>query len=327
MFPNTERDIDTPTARRASSLAVILRFVLVFTSGSLIAHPVQAQPFPFQGGPGNNPEKMFELMFGADRPEEEEALKAVKISFTDERAFGQKILDAYLAELKLKKLPVVRKGRDVEYLQSLVATIHPLMTNAKRYQHITIYVVHSDEVDARAIAGGHLFFTRGLLNFARSEAALVGVVGHELSHLDREHLLVPLKRTKILQKTQFAPAGNFDPEKFMQSGTTLMRIMGRPFRPEDEAAADRDGAQWAYKAGYDPREIANLFERLHLKNQDQKVPLGNFFRTHPYNEDRCAAIHAQFETLQKDDSIEAQLYIGRQNLKKRIPKSAQEFPE
>ena len=121
MFPNTERDIDTPTARRASSLAVILRFVLVFTSGSLIAHPVQAQPFPFQGGPGNNPEKMFELMFGADRPEEEEALKAVKISFTDERAFGQKILDAYLAELKLKKLPVVRKGRDVEYLQSLVA--------------------------------------------------------------------------------------------------------------------------------------------------------------------------------------------------------------
>ena len=36
------------------------------------------------------------------------------------------------------------------------------------------------------------------------------------------------------------------------------------FRPEDEAEADRDGAAWAYRAGYDPREMAALFYTLHL---------------------------------------------------------------
>ena len=37
--------------------------------------------------------------------------------------------------------------------------------------------------------GGTLIFFRGILDFAGSEAALVGVIGHELSHLDHGHQL------------------------------------------------------------------------------------------------------------------------------------------
>jgi predicted Zn-dependent protease len=215
----------------------------------------------------------------------------------------------------------------VLYLPNWVETIHPLMTNAKRYKQFTVYVVESDDVDARSIPGGTLVFSTGLLQFARSEAALVGIVGHELSHLDREHLLLPLKRAKLLEKTKFVPNTPFDPRKFAESGTMMIRLMARPFRPEDESAADQDGAEWAYRAGYDSRELADLFARLHLKNQDQKVPFGSFFRTHPYNEDRSAAISAHFDKLRADKTMPSQLVIGKENLKKRVTKAEQTFAD
>lgn len=319
--------LPTTATYRAGMCTGVVTVILFGLYQCEAQEPKQANTVPFQGGFPGSPEKLMESMFGPSTPEEEQLLAAVKISFTEERAFGQTILDDYLADLKLRKLRVVRKGPDVDYLTQLVQTIHPLMTHAKRYPKIAVYVVDSPDVDARSIPGGTLLFSKGLLEFAKSEAALIGIVGHELSHLDREHLVLPLKRTKILRTNSFVPPGSITPQKFATNGTMMMRLMGRAFRPEDEAAADRDGAEWAFQSGYDPRELADLFARLHLKNQDQKVPFGNFFRTHPYNEDRCAAISIQYEELTKNSAKDAKLYIGNTNLKQRVPKSKQEFAE
>jgi predicted Zn-dependent protease len=164
------------------------------------------------------------------------------------------------------------------------------------------------------------------LPFAENEAALVGIVGHELSHLDRGHLLLPLKRARVVERSIDQAAAGFDPQKFFAQGTTMMRLMSRPFRPEDEAAADRDGAAWAYRAGYDPREMAALFSRLHARDNDPKVPFASFFRTHPYSDDRNEAILAQYDDLQKAEPRDG-LYRGEKNLIQRIPRSQQEFPE
>lgn len=307
---------------------VVCALTLCFSVCVVAQDTPQSPTFPFApNGFPSNPEKMMQTMFGPATPEETEQLDAVKIPIAQEKEFGQQIVDAYLDDLKLRKLTVVRKGPEVDYLRKLVDTIQPSMKAAKRYKKITIYFVDSPDVDARAFAGGTLFFFKGLLTFAKSEAALIGIVGHELSHLDREHLLVPLKRSKIMQQNPFASGEGFNPQKFFSTGTTMMRLMGRPFRPEDEAAADRDGARWAFEAGYDPREMADLFARLHHKNQDQKVPFGDFFRTHPYNEDRFDAIMKQYMALKKEMPPEGKLYVGRKNLTQRIAKSEQEFPE
>ncbi|MGE5191964.1 MAG: M48 family metallopeptidase [Deltaproteobacteria bacterium] len=284
-----------------------------------------AIPF-FPKGFGGNPEEFFEQMFGKSTPEESRELEAVKIPFRDEREFGEPQVEAYLAHLKEQGLRVVRKGKDVEYLRKLVETIHPFLKNARRYDKLTIYLVDSPRVDARTFPGGTLFFHKGLLSFAGNEAALAGIVGHELSHLDRGHLLVPLKRGKIMERKLADGAAGFDPQKFFTTGTTMMRLVGRPFRPEDESEADRDGAAWAYRAGYDPREMAGLFARLHQRDNDPKIPFASFFRTHPYSDDRSDAILRQYDELQASDPRENP-YRGKENLARRIPRSQQEFPE
>src|SRR6266478_1007934 len=222
---------------------------VAFVAGMVLAFcavPARAQekagegPFPFfPKGFAGSPDEFFEQMFGKSTPEESRELEAVKIPFRDEREFGQPQVEAFLAQLKDQGLRAVRKGKDVEYLQKLVATIHPLMKNAILYDKFMIYVVDSPRVDARTFPGGTLFFFKGLLSFAENEAALIGIVGHELSHLDRGHLLVPLKRGKLMERKFADGAAGFDPQKFFSGGTTMMRLMARPFRPEDESEADR----------------------------------------------------------------------------------------
>jgi predicted Zn-dependent protease len=314
-----------------------IRLGIVAVSASLLiavgAVPAGAQtkqqpdPFPFfPKGFTGSPNEFFEQMFGKSTPEEAQELETIKIPLRDEREFGQPQVEAFLAQLKEQGLRAVRKGKDVEYLQKLVATIHPFMKNARRYDKLTIYVVDSPRVDARAFPGGTLFFFKGLLTFAENEAALIGIVGHELSHLDRGHLLLPLKRGKLMERKLADGSAGFDSQKFFSSGTSMMRLMGRPFRPEDEAEADRDGAAWAYRGGYDPRETAALFARLHQRDNDPKIPFASFFRTHPYSDDRREAILKQFDELQAADPKE-KLYRGAENLARRTPRSRQEFPE
>jgi predicted Zn-dependent protease len=305
--------------------ASILFAVCAIPAGAQTKEQPDSFPF-FPRGFTGSAEEFFEQMFGKPTPEESRELETVKIPFRDEREFGQPQVAAFLAQLKDQGLRAVHKGKDVEYLQKLVAAIHPLMKNARRYDKFTIYVVDSPRVDARTFPGGTLFFFKGLLSFAENEAALVGIVGHELSHLDRGHLLVPLKRGKLMERKLADGTAGFDPQKFFSSGTSMMRLMGRPFRPEDEAEADRDGAAWAYRAGYDPRETAALFARLHQRDKDPKIPFASFFRTHPYSDDRSEAILKQYEELQAADPKE-KLYRGAENLARRIPRSQQEFPE
>ena len=108
---------------------------------------------------------------------------------------------ANLAEMKRIDVRVVSRGKDVNYLHDLVEAIRPHMRNARRYHSINIYLADSPRCDARSFAVGTLVFYRGLLDQADSEAALVGIVGHELSHLDRGHLLLPLRRIKLAQQT------------------------------------------------------------------------------------------------------------------------------
>lgn len=57
----------------------------------------------------------------------------------------------------------------------------------------TAPIVHSDQVNAFAVAGGRICVTTGMLSFVESEAGLATVVGHEISHVDLGHCVERLR--------------------------------------------------------------------------------------------------------------------------------------
>lgn len=295
-------------------------FVIAGLGISIASSQAYAQPefeFPFA-----NPEKFAEQFMPGLSAEQRQAIAKEEVSAREEMQIGKQASDAYLKSLRESRIEVVQRGEDVEYLRKLVATIRPKMKNARRYRNIRVVVANSDKTDARSFPGGTLVFFRGIMNFAENEAALVGVIGHELSHLDRQHQLFQAKQIKYAQTAFQGNGGNW--QEMLKKGMTLSRSFSTPFRPEEESEADLDGATWAYELGYDPREMAKLFLRMHKRDGRVAAGVPSFFRTHPFHIDRYQAILDRYNKLNAD-LPKADLYLGMKNLETRTPRSEREF--
>jgi predicted Zn-dependent protease len=307
---------------------IFLTAVCVLVTAASSWSPAAAQERGSGAGafPFANPEQFFNQFLGEESDEERRALAKVDVTLPEERKFGDAAAQQYLDELRRQGIAVTDRGPEVEYLQRLVETIRPQMENATRYRRITIYFADAPQTDARSFPGGTLVFYRGMLDFAENEAALIGVVGHELSHLDRGHQLLMLRRAKLAQST-FTGRRGFSPEQFLTTAAVMMRSFARPFRPEDEAEADGDGARWAYRAGYDPREMAKLFLAMHRREAEKAPDLTPvFFRTHPFHMDRFRAVDDLYDELQTKEP-KKDLYLGKTNLERRMARSEKKFPE
>jgi len=283
------------------------------------------RPFPLPNG-GMNPQQFFDRMFGADSPEERQQLKNIEVSAKDEQRFGRLAAQAYLDDLRKRNVRVTSVGKDAEYLKRLVDRVRPQMRNHQRYRVIDVQVALSTDTDARCFPGGTIVFHQGLLDFALSEAALVGVIGHELSHLDNGHQLINIRRMKLAQQTISNPSA-VTPDRFFQVGSSWLRAFTRPFQPEDETQADHDGITWAYRLGYDGRAMADLFLRLHERDKDKPgMVMPAFLRSHPFHIDRYRALQARHQDLSRTEPNN-NLYIGRQNLELRLTRDQRVFAE
>lgn len=283
---------------------------------SWIAESVAQRVDPPQP-PWADPQSMFEAIFGAEGEVDAKTLAEIEVSPQEERQIGKQTVDAYLDQLRAEGLRVVKRGKDIDYLRSLVEKIHPRMSQHDRYPQIDVSLVLSDRCDARCFPGGYLVFFRGLLESAENEAALIGMVGHELSHLDRGHQTRRIQQMKLAERTFSGRSGAMAPEKFFAVGGVMMRAWLRPFRPDYERQSDLDGARWSYQAGYDCREMASLFLRQDQRDGNLDLRIPEFFRSHPAGRDRHQAIMEEYERMQRDSPRE-DLATGEENLRTRV---------
>ena len=249
---------------------------------------------------------------GADKEE----LAKIKVSVADERKLGENQFQMYRKYLESQKIQLTTQGRDVVYLRKLVARLRPLMQNQQRYPEIRIHVARSSITDARAFPGGQIIVYRGLLGFVENEAALVGLLGHELSHIDRQHQLQQLRNARLAETK--LNDGVINLNKFFNVGQLMMKSFMTPFSSELEKEADLDGARWAFQLGYEPLEMAQVFRRLHERDKDRQVPLPSFLHSHPFHIERFKAIQDERNRLLKTKP-DQEMVIGRANLRQRKP--------
>jgi predicted Zn-dependent protease len=312
----------TRRSRRSGLGMLAIVWIAVTPALAPAAEPPRPPPIVPFPGPGD----FFQRLFGEETEEDRKKLEAIEISPKREQEYGASAVRAYLDHLKRQGIRVVSRGKDVAYVRDLIETIRPLMSNPQRYPSIKVYLAKSSECEARVFPGGSLVLFEGMLETAQSEAALVGILGHELSHLDRGHLLADLRRVRLAEQTFSGRPGPQSPEQFFDVGTLLMRLWTRPFRPEHEAEADRDGARWAYLAGYDPRELAAMFLRARDRANRPRLALPWFLQSHPPPEERHQAVMAVYHQLQEQNP-NAALYLGRENLRTRTARSRRKLDE
>ena len=266
---------------------------------------------------GEQADRFVPGMFSQLDPQQMAELEKIVISPREESQLGDQVIKNYESSLRSQNIRFTRDANSetIRYLSQLVELVRPHMKQAKRYAKLDLVLVETDMIDAYSVPGGHLIFTDGLMQSVESEAELIGVIGHELSHLDRGHQLLPLKQAKSVNKL-----ADF------RTGMQWIGIMAKPFRPEFEAQADSDAVGWMIAAGYDPRQLARLLQRWDAR-QDRQAPwmkmMPGFARTHPESARRAEAV---LRELDKSGLDADKLVIGRDNLVRRSPAKDRKRP-
>lgn len=190
-------------------------------------------------------------------------------------------------------------GRDIsrEVVAEQGVLYDPLLTKwvndvgAKLTQHTvradvpyTFRVINSEEVNAFSIPGGFVFVDAGLLNFVHSDDELAGILGHEIGHVERRHVVTINQKAKALEII-LDIAGIFVPGVSRFGSLAGDLILLKVSRVE-EIQADQYGLMLMSHAGYDPAGMPAFLQRLESINPEHKSLLGRYFETHPALGDR-----------------------------------------
>ncbi len=149
-------------------------------------------------------------------------------------------------------------------------------------------------VNAFAVPGGYVYFTRGILAMLNSEAELAGVMGHEIGHITARHSAQQYSRAQLAQiglglGSIFIDSGVLAGLAQLGVGMLFLR-----FSRDNERQADDLGVEYSVKAGYDASQMANFFEVLEKMNPgSDRSGLPGWFSTHPNPVDRVQAVRAK----------------------------------
>jgi Zn-dependent protease with chaperone function len=208
--------------------------------------------------------------------------------------------------------PELEQKEATAYVRSLAERI---AANSDLKVPVKVTVLRSQEINAFAMPGGFLFIDTGLLEKAESETELAGVIAHELAHVSARHGAQMLKKATManlfLQAAQVAAMiasggvagiGTYYALQygFVGLGMVLdLSLLGvnRKF----EAEADQLGAQYAWRAGYDPRGFITFFDKM--ASEKGYVKSASFFRTHPPFFERILSTVSEIEYLPKSEAL------------------------
>jgi len=138
------------------------------------------------------------------------------------------------------------------------------------YYPAKFFIVKDERPAAYATPIGMIFITNGLLNFVKNEAELACLLGHELSHVIHKHGYKEIKARKPRIEAQNAFA---ELEKEIPGEDTTAAQLSKLANQMYEAAtakrqmkyeyqADKCGAVYAFRSGYNPQSLVNLLARI-----------------------------------------------------------------
>ncbi len=161
-------------------------------------------------------------------------------------------------------------------------------------------ILDSPVINAFAVPGGYIYFTRGILAQFNNEAEMIGVLGHEMGHITARHSAS--RHTKQQLGQLLFIGGMIASEEFAKYGQFAMagmELLFLRFSRDDERQADRLGVEYASKIGYDARKMANFFEVLIKMNMaEERAGIPNFLSTHPDPGDRYNDVRRDAEEWQ-----------------------------
>jgi predicted Zn-dependent protease len=156
-------------------------------------------------------------------------------------------------------------------------------------------VVNDAAINAFALPGGPVYVNRGLIAAADNEAQLAGVLAHEIAHVALRHGTNQASKAAAAQ-VPLALLGRIigndstgDMLAQLGAGFAVNSILLKYSRTA-ESQADILGTQILHDAGYDPRAMAQFFQKMEGGGVE-------FFSNHPSPNNRVARVNQEINAL------------------------------
>ena len=224
-----------------------------------------------------------------------------------------------------QQLPIL----DDDEVTSYVQTLGRRLVNAipREFQHsefrYTFEVVNVREINAMALPGGPMFVNRGMIETAKTEGEIAGVMSHELSHVVLRHGTAQASKAakyeigSVLGQIAGAIIGGGWGQVVSGASQFGFGAAFLRFSREFEKQADIEGSHIMADAGYDPRDMANVFKRIE-KESGSGGP--QWLSDHPNPGNRVEYITKEAELLRVQNPIrDSKAFEQAQSHLKRLP--------
>lgn len=212
------------------------------------------------------------------------------ISTQQEYEYGREFLRSVRRQTATLNDPLI-----AEYIATLT---YRLATTSELSDHrLDFVLIDSNVLNAFAAPGGIVGVNAGLFLFAENEGEFASVIAHELAHISQRHYargveearnnrlpnMAGLLASLVIAATMGGEAG--------QAALMTTQSVGLDnqlrFSRSNEEEADRIGIRNLVSAGFDPNDMAGMFEHmLRARSFSRRPP--EFLSTHPLDENRIA---------------------------------------
>ena len=217
----------------------------------------------------------------------------VTISESEEIAQGKKYHQSIIAQYGVYDDPE---------LQAYINKIGQKLAKKSHRSHLKFHftVLDSPDINAFALPGGYIYITRGIMAYLNSEAEIAGVLGHEIGHVTARHSVRQQSgqfASGLLNVFVTVATGS---ESLGQLSNQLSTSLVRGYGRKHELEADKLGAQYLHKIGYNPESMLEvigvlkdqeIYERALAKKQNRQANIYHgVFSTHPKNDKRLKTV-------------------------------------
>ncbi len=198
-----------------------------------------------------------------------------------------------------RQLPLLNDARVNEYISRLGQTL-AAQSQSEHYPY-SFKVVNVADINAFAFPGGPIYLNRGMIEAARTEGELAGVIAHEIAHVALRHGTNQASKA-WLANVGLGALGGFVGDKSV--GEIIDVIGGFGLNPifliysrDAESEADALGAQIMARAGYDPHELSGFIQALRRRPRSDSGRNSTFFSDHPSPADRIEDLEREAAQL------------------------------
>ncbi len=213
--------------------------------------------------------------------------------------------------------PVSQNAALTTYVNEVGETVARKSSRPHTFRGYHFAVLETPDINAFACPGGIIFITKGLVQTCDNEDQLAAVLAHEVAHVANKDGVNSISKARWSQvftamgteaaRQYGGAAGNLVTLFEGSIDDVFKTIAVNGYSREAEARADKDAVATLSRAGYDPRALSKVLEKMMAK---EKGTSGGIFKTHPPTSQRLASVKtaAAEAPPSKDKAIRTQRF-------------------